>query len=173
MDINKENNFEKIITDKYMTLSSEINAILKPVEYDISLYTDHNGEDMLVLAHDSQKITLKYEVLGVYDSATSIFSWGWDFYTINREKIQLAKKVKSFTKEVKNYIIENSYSDVEYLEKIYYYLSHSIFFINTKKFDDIIKIATFITNSKGVLFYAGDKDERRVNFYIIIDILSQ
>ncbi len=164
--------YKKIIDEKYVKSTIELNMSEK---YEISFIGDNNDNTMEILFigdNNNKKFVCKYEICGVYDIITNLYTWGWDFNIIDRNNIQLTKKIKEFIKPIKSYIIDNTYSDIEYIEKIYYYLSHSIFFVNKDKLHDMHKFCVSVTDTKGFVKYKSE-DNRHIVYYLITDILSR
>jgi hypothetical protein len=163
--------FNEIINKKYNKLTKELKSIIGTTKkYNISVHTNKNEENILELNINNKKITTKYEILGVYDTTTNIFCWANNYRLIDKNKIQLLKKIKEYHKIIENFIINTTYSDIEYLDKLYYYLSNTIFMLDQKNIDDIVILGTFITNSKGIIF---NENEKQKIFYIITDIITK
>ena len=121
-------------------------------------------------------MTINYEILGIYDEQTNLFTWGCNFEIINKKKIMLSKIIKKKSNTIKNIITTLKYTDVEYLEEIYYYLSNNMFYIDNTKLINLVNISLFITKKKGIVVGNGslfDNQQLATKvFYIITDVLG-
>lgn len=166
--------YSDIIEKKYKEQTGEIKKVIKSdTKYEMTIYSSQNDENTMEFKSETSKVLVVYEILGVYDTATSIFSWGWKHELIDRKKTQMVKKIKGQKKTIKSDIINGTYSDSNYLEQIYYYISNPIFLLNSSQIENFTKICTVLTQSKGILHHFDSDDNRRKIFYVICDIVGQ
>jgi len=168
--------YNDIVEKKYKEQTAELNKLIKSdAKYEMTIFASQHDENTMEFKSGTSKVLTVYEILGVYDTATSIFSWSWKYEIIDRKKHQIAKKIKEQKKTIKSDIINGTYSDVDYLEKIYYYISNPLFLLNVSQIEGFVKICTVLTQSKGILhqFDSTDGDNRRKIFYVICDIVGQ
>jgi hypothetical protein len=161
-------NFKDIINNKSEILTKPIENILKKNnEYIIQIVNDIIN----VFNNKNKKIlSCTFHNLGSYDKKVNLFTWSCDKFINNKEYSISSECIKKYSKKIKKYIINQKYNDYEYLEKMYYYLSNSIFYINPINIEDLLKISIFITKHKGILY--NENNYNVVNYYIILDILS-
>jgi hypothetical protein len=174
--MSKENTilYSDIIEKKYKEQTRDLKKVLKSdTKYEMTIYASQNDENTMEFKSETNKVLLVYEILGVYDTATSIFSWSWKHELIDRKKSQMIKKIKDQKKRIKSDIINGTYSDSKYLEQIYYYVSNPIFLLNSSEIEGFTKICTVLTQSKGIIHQFDSGDNRRKIFYVICDIVGQ
>lgn len=167
--------FEDIVKIESNNLSQSLNNILKDhSNYSINIVNDsHKYSYIDVFGINSKKIlTVKYEILGTYDATSGIFNWACDQMISNKEITTLSKQIKKYSKDLKKMIIKNKYNDTNYLEKIYYYLSNTIFFLESVNLIDIIKISIFVTKCKGVIKNNNSSNNKITTLYLVTDIIS-
>lgn len=170
--------FENIITNKSTTLSQSLNTVLKDhINYTIGIVDGSNVDNIIDIYGSNKKkiLTIKYEVLGTYDGTFGIFSWACDHVILNKEVCLLSKNVKKYSKTLKKAIVsENNHdhnqTNSNYMEKIYYYLSNSMFFLDPQNLVDIIKISIFVTESKGIVQEIAQN--KITTLYFVRDIIS-
>lgn len=174
--MSKENTilYSDIIEKKYKEQTGDLKKVLKSdTKYEMTIYASQNDENTMEFKSETNKVLVVYEILGVYDTATSIFSWSWKHELIDRKKSQMIKKIKDQKKRIKSDIINGTYSDSKYLEQIYYYVSNPIFLLNSSEIEGFTKICTVLTQSKGIIHQFDSGDNRRKIFYVICDIVGQ
>lgn len=163
---------EKIIEDKYNDLSSELNLLTDESDKFDMTFTVSPIEDVVEMISARNKFSAIYQVLGTYDHSRQLFSWASGYGLLNKDKTTSSKAVRNYAKTLHDGITNRTYSDVEYAERLYYYISNSIFTIGEDNLDDIVKIATFVTEACGVIYHRSDTVGPSV-FYIILDIVSR
>jgi hypothetical protein len=126
-------------------------------------YTINIKDNNLELKYNNNIISTTFEIMGIYDITTKLFSWSNKFSLINKNKIKLTKQIKKYKKKLYLYLINNKYKDVEYVEKLYYYLSNNIFILNEENIIDIVKLAIYITNTNVVY----NNNNNIITFYFI------
>lgn len=167
-------NFEDIIKNEYRELTKSLADVLKNnTNYIIEIVINPNDNIMDIFDDNNKKIlTIQYEVLGTYSNNLGIFSWACDNIVGNKEIIELSKNTKKYSKNLKKLIIENNFEDVKFLERLYYYLSNNMFFIDNKNINDIITISVFVTKTLGVVKSNNTSNKNITTFYLVTDIMS-
>jgi hypothetical protein len=170
-----DNKLESQVNEKYMLSFSDMPLIKSLYEHGIctTVFASlENGDNIVNLSCENKKVTVTYEPIGLYDTTTSLFSWTWKFSTLSRKRIELSKMIKKFMPILKSHIIEKTYVDNEYLEKIYYYLSNPIFFLDAMRLNDIEKLCSYILDGKCVLKAPSNVDNKKIIIYVVIDVIS-
>ena len=170
-----ENKLETLVEEKYKTSFSDmplIKSLYKNNLCNATFGTLENGDNIVDMLCENEKVTMTYEPIGLYDTKTSLFSWTWKFTTLSRKRIEMSKLIKKFVASLKLHIIKKTYTDYEYLEKIYYYLSNSIFFLDSTRLEDIEKICSYIFDGKCVLKSLSNIDNSKIIIYVAIDVIS-
>ena len=174
---------EDIVNNKCKELTSIVDAVLGlnddklKIDYTIMINNNKFTDNTIDVIRNEKKIMrINYQILGIFDSQTKLFTWGCDFEIVNRNLTSLSKLIKKKSKTMKNIISNMKYSDVDYLEEIYYYLSNNIFYIDDKYLKKLINISLFITKKKGIVVGNGNlfNNEQIPTqvFYIITDIIG-
>lgn len=164
--------FKTILDDEYKKSG---NIFTKLVSCDDKIITQNNKmlnikESIDLYCNNKKIINAEYEHLGVYDTTTHIFSWGWNLFLIDKTKIENILKIKNFSKTLKKYILKKQYADVEYMERLLYYITHNMFFIEQDNLKDIFMLSTFIT--KNIYVYGTRVDKNIIEFVLVKNILG-
>lgn len=178
-------NFEDIIKNKSVESTQSVNNILNNHKnYNLELSSDgYENKIIDVFGNNDKKIlSVKYEILGTYDSNLGVFSWACDQIIVDKKMTQLAKSIKSYSKKIKKIILLKKFSDVEFMERLYYYTTNSLFFVNDFNLNDIFRLSIHVTNAKGILSSSVGKidsidkisgsGKQIKTFYLITDIIS-
>lgn len=156
-------NIIKNITNNY--IDPQYNIILSNTSDASDTYNTLN-----IMLEQKKILKSKYQIMGIYDN--KIFSWSYDMKLINKDTTIIAGKIKKYRKELKKNIINNKYknnsTDIELAERLYYYISHSNFYITDNNIDDLLKISKYITNYDIV----QTKIDNVQIFYFLTDILT-
>ena len=160
--------FKDIINNESEILIKSVENILNNNDNNYSIIFVN---DIIDVINDKNKniLSCNYHNLGSFNKKMNLFTWSCDKFINNKEYSLSSEYIKKYSKKIKKYIINQKYDDYEYLEKMYYYLSNSIFIVDKINIEDILKISIFITKHKGIL-----KKEINdvITYYIILDILS-
>lgn len=172
---------EDIVKNEYIKLAESLDNILKEntdyvVEINMETNTEINENSFLDVYGNNRKkiLTAKYQLLGTFDIGNEIFIWGSNQVIVDKELILFSKIVKKYSAKIKKYIIQKKCEDVEYMERIYYYISNSVFFIEKDKIEEIIKFAVFVTKCKGIIksVNTNASNNKIMSLYFITDIIS-
>jgi len=169
--------YENEISDKYLKLTKTFNEIIKNhSSYVIKINDDTHERNGMDVFDGSKKImSVNYEILGSYDNQLNIFYWACNHQLTNKHLIKLSKNIKKSKKTIGDKIINFEYSDIQYLENLYYYLSNSMFFIVDKNIEMLLKYCICTCNGMGILdettAYMGT-DKPIKMYYIITDIIG-
>lgn len=158
--------FEDIIKNESEKISKSLNNILNENDnYQIKIV-----DEVIDIYGENKKIlTIKYELLGSYDTKSEIFNWAHNYYIVDKELLFLSKEVKKYSSKLRKYIINQKCEDNEYMERLYYYLSNSVFILQENKLLDIINMSIYITKCKGVI---KNKNGNMIQLYFVKDIIS-
>ena len=163
---------DEIIT-KVKLLTKTITEIL-PNNKEYSLDFDNENDERIIDVFDKDKrkiMSVNYEILGTYDFSSKIFNWGCNKNIVDKKLTKMSKNIKSESKTIKKYIVEKKYTDVAYLESIYYYLTNPLFFVDDISY--LIKFSIYASECKGVLISMDTyKGVNIQTCYLITDIIS-
>lgn len=170
---NKKQKYEDMVKKEFIDLTKQFNELMKNNKDYIVKIVDNDDENILDVFNGKKKIfTATYEILGVYNTECRLFTWSKNMPLIDKLLTKLSKKIKAMLPILKNIIINNEYSDVEYLERMMYYLSNGIFYIVPDNIPILLQFCTFVTRSHGII-----NDKLRDNslfhvYYAITDIIG-
>jgi hypothetical protein len=176
-DNNDLSKYETEINNKYDELISTFDKIIiKHPKYTIKINDDSDGNNTLDVLNETKKImSVKYELLGSYDEQLNLFYWACNHDLTNKRLVKLSKAIKKNKKIIKKKIVNYYHSDIEYLEKIYYYLSNSMFIITEKNIKKFLRWCLCVSEGKGILTevtkYLGN-NKPIVMYYIVTDIIG-
>lgn len=162
-------NLEDKIKNKVAKLTHHFNNLIKTdskLEFVSDMYENKliNIDD----GRDKKIASVKYEILGIYDRGTNIFIWGCN--TLNDKKfLCLSKKIKEYSKTLKEDISNKKYNDTEYTERIYYYLSNGMFFISNENIHDLLQFSIYVTECRGII--SDSKNKSAQTFYLVVDTI--
>lgn len=169
--------FTNIVNSETKKLTKQFEDIVG-IQYD--KYLDDNNKYIIEISDDSEKIinlfdnkkkllTVKYEILGIFDKKCGFFTWAKYIPLINKNLIKIMRNIKSSKDEITEMIVENKYKDVEFLEIILYYLSNNMFIIDETNVSMFLKYCIYISKSKGILI---NKNDNKYVYYFIVDIIG-
>lgn len=167
-------NLYEIIHKKYLKLTEQLREIEdEKINFTLVTSTNESGEKMIEIQYKNKRLLYgHYEILGIYDIKNSLFEWAWDFQLDKKKKL-ITKSIKSFGEKLLVDLSKNKYEDVDFLEKIIYYTSRPIIFIDSKNIPDLIEVSNYVMNGNGVLSsYSDNTNERKRIFYVITDIIG-
>jgi len=159
-------NLENLIKTELASAKFEIHELLQS---NITNIDANNDGTITIICEDNKKIVAHYQVLGTYNKSSMIFYWAWHYKFVDNAKTQSAKLIKNYIKTLKQNIINNAYTDINYVEKLYYYLSNPLVVIGDNKLVDIYLIVAYITKL-GVISSPANDDN--IVLYLIEDIVK-
>lgn len=164
---------EKQVSEKADKLLSEFDKLVD-IKNSVIKLNNYDGIDILELyVNNKKKMTANYQILGKYDFQTSFFIWGRDMKFLDRLLTNSSKIIKKTSSDIKQYIIENKYTDVQYLELLLYYTSNNYFYVTFDNVKKICDYSIYITNSKGLVYNKISlSSENVITYYLITEILS-
>lgn len=119
-----------------------------PESYDVELSYKVYDKDK---EHgDLSTIKSKYQILGSYDKNTTLFQWAHAVNILDKNLKIISNNLKASSKLLKDKISQFK-DDQEYIEKMLYYTSNNIFFIDQKNIFDLLKYSMYVNKAKGVL----------------------
>jgi hypothetical protein len=147
--------FGDIVNNKYNEMTKNISNLLKETEYIIENTINKNDENILdiysTLKKEKKILSVKYEIMGIYDYSCNLFSWDNMMILTNKNLNNLSKKVKKYKKNIKEMIITKQYKDIDYMERILYYISNSVFFIEQNNLLNLIQFSCYSLYSDNIL----------------------
>ena len=156
-----------------------MNKEKKEKDYIIENTINKNEDNILDIYSNNKKekklLSLKYEVMGIYDYSCNLFSWENMMILTNKKLSILSKKVKNYKKEIKEMIIKKQYKDISYMETMLYYISNNVFFIEESNLLDLVKFSCYILDNMvfGVLVQDNVINGKKYGIhYFITDIVS-
>lgn len=165
-------NFKDIIDEEYEKNTRKFNVLLPNCNISrADIISDSSGNKTMNLYCDKTKknISVKYELLGSRDTKCELFIWGSSMQIIDKTIVGNCKIIKKYKSQIEKYIYDKKFKDIDYLERILYYLSHNVFFINNDNVHDLVKISAFVVKSVGVVILTGDNI---VTYYLVSDIIG-
>jgi hypothetical protein len=164
--------FENKINEKYLELTEKMNEILNNKDYFIENKIDNNNEytlDVYLSSNKKKVMTVVCRSMGFYNYNCETFYWGDCILPTNININELAKKIKKTKNKLKKMIIEKKYDDVAFLERILYYVSNNVFYINEVNIQDLIKYSCHVTDSMGILVQQN-REKKRGIYYLVREI---
>lgn len=167
---NKQILYKDILTYKF----NETNKIYKNVSTKkYKLEKDVNDNENIINVYNENKLMLssKYEVLGNYDKSTNVFIWGNCIKPI-KSQTHCVSIIRNAKENIKNYIINKKFDDVNFMEKILYYLENDVMLILNENIIDLIKICVF--ESQGMVVYQENNTQNKntCTYYLLTEIMS-
>src|SRR5687768_4922420 len=96
--------FSKIIDDFHTKKKNELGKSLTPVqdEFSFNFSKDKNDYNIIEIYDDKGNFKLKaqYSVLGLYNTALSVWYWRWSLSYINKDLTQRSKLIKKYKSEL-------------------------------------------------------------------------
>ncbi len=145
--------------------------------YFIKMINDfHENITIDIFGKNNKKImSVNYEILGSYDDKLKLFSWACNHQLVNKKMIKLSNQIRKSVNQIKKLLTNFTYSDVEYLEKLHYYLSNSVFFINNDNISELLHYCLYFSKGMGIIendTFFMDKHRSIKMFYIVTDIIG-
>jgi hypothetical protein len=163
-------NFKDIITKNYENLTKLKNELLNNNKYYINII-DNSDEKILDVFNKKQKyFSSNYETLGTYDTNTNLFIWSNTHIIIDKKFIKKIKEIRNKSKKIEKYIITGKYTDISYMERIYYYLVNNIFIISQDNIDELLEFCVSISKTYGIV--QDKKNNNLFIIYLLTDIIS-
>jgi hypothetical protein len=168
-----KSNYNDKVKEKILKYNKELSVIINEYpKYTIEINEDNNTLE----AHHNKKriLSAKYQILGLYDEQCHIFRWSNKIQLADKKLTRVSKKIKAMCPIIKDIIVNNEYSDIDYLEKIMYYLSNNIFIIYPESIINLINFCIFVTKHKGVIKgNSMSTDNKNIYvYYLITDIIG-
>jgi len=166
------------INEHFNSLDDTIIKLMNgKIKYSIEQYDFDNidSNEILRIYNIKTSITIlktSFELLGTYDPITGLFQWSSCDQLVNMKMTKIAKQIKSKSniKDLEELIISTKEDNIELLERLLYYFSNNIFFIQKDNILDLLKYILYINkNIKGILKKTVDNI---VVYYLITDIIS-
>ena len=159
-------NYKDIIFKKYTNLTKMRNELLNTNNYDINIVDNQDEKILEIFSNKSKIFSATFEKIGTFDINTNIFIWANEHIICDKKFIKNINNIRKSKNELENIIINNKYTDLSYIEKLYYYLSHNIFIISFDNINELLNYCVSVSNSKGVVFEKNNKGF--YVFYLII-----
>lgn len=173
---NSKKYFKETVKMKFSGLTKIVNETLESTKrYTVEFINDENGNKTIdVYNNEKRKIlSVNYQLLGTYDVKAGLFMWACDKMLVDKKMTEMSKDVKSYSKDLKKMIISNKYKDVSFLERLYYFTTNNIFFMNMKYLPDLVMFSIFVTDGQGILSVVDNVDGIDIqSFYIVTDVIS-
>ena len=148
-----DESIEKYFNDKQKEISKKIDP---NKNYIYRLQQDDSGNFYIEL-YDNDKLVLKaeYELIGIYNMFNSIWYWAHNIQFINRHLAKESKKIKEFSKELKdNY---EKYDPIE--ADTYYYISkNGNFYTSSDNVIKMIKLMLYVCKGLWYIPVCAGKD---------------
>ena len=161
--------FKEIVSKNNSNLTYKFNQQIDSIKTQLSKeFTMDAYENKMVNLYDKNKklMSCTYEIIGIYDTKTNIFTWGCN--TLNdKNLLKISSKIRKYVKSLENMIIKKEYSDTNYMERLHYYLSNCMFYIQNDNIKDLMEFCIYVSKCKGILEDGSDVK----TFYVITDTM--
>lgn len=163
--------YKTFIGNQYKNLTKQFNELTKSSNpsHTISIV----DEEFLDIVSNKEKhrkiLTAKYQLLGSYDKHCGIFHSARHVDTLDKKSVILSKYIRNYSSKLKEIIINKEYSDVEYIDRILYYVENYMCVIRENNVLDFIEFCVVITESQGYVSYDNGES---VKYYLITDIVG-
>jgi len=168
-----------IIKDECNTLKKEFNELIpNKNEYILEFNNIHDIDDQIVDVYGKniKILSAKYQIIGSYDTQCELFTWAWAMQIRDKKITEFEKRICKYNGKIKNYISNNKYTDVQYLEQIMYYISNNTFYIVPANLKTLEDLCIFIGRGKGVLKQNNrelEKSQKIIpTWYLVSDIIG-
>jgi hypothetical protein len=164
------------INKKYESLTKKMNEIIGFNDYIIENKINKNNEyvmDVYTSKNNKKLMLVKCEIIGFYNKGCNIFYWGDLFIPINIYANKSFKKIKKSKNKIKNMIINKEYEDIQYLEKLLYYISNNMFFIDELDINDLTRYICYKTKSIGILSHNDEINKKHYKIYYLVKEIIQ
>ena len=153
-----ESRFEEYYGIKYLIFNKYFNHDLKSIKY-----SKKNDKNVTYIENKKYNIKAEYQILGLLDMNTNIWTWGYDLRFIERDLIKSSKKIRKNVRilEIKNMNEENLY-----------YLNNSSFSINIEKMDFFIKLLLYYSDGNWIINIVRNNNSNLIEFILIKNILN-
>jgi len=153
-----ESRFEEYYGIKYLIFNKYFNHDLKSIKY-----SKKNDKNVIYIENKKYNIKAEYQILGLLDMNTNIWTWGYDLRFIERDLIKSSKKIRKNVRilEIKNMNEENLY-----------YLNNSSFSINIEKMDFFIKLLLYYSDGNWIINIVRNNNSNLIEFILIKNILN-
>ena len=138
--------------------------IIGDSQYSIELLDKFN--DVTLNVYNDKKIicNCSYEEIGTYDVSTNIFIWGNSQAIKNEKHIKNLLLIRKSYKTIKSLICNNKYSDIGYLERLYFYLKNNIFILSKQYVKEFMNYCICISKMNGIVV---QQNSNKIYFYLI------
>ena len=125
--------------------------------YKYKFYKDNNNNHVVQLRDNDNLIVVEaiYDIAGIYNMYNSIWYWGWNIDTVDKQLIKRSEKVKEFAKYIKTH--PEKFTHME-RDKLYYWSNNGNFYTSTNNVLHLIKLILYLTKSIWYLPICYGKD---------------
>jgi hypothetical protein len=171
-------NFKNIVSEKYKELNKKLKHFLISDDINVESLINKNDEYILNIYLNNKKITsAKYEIMGIYNIENNIFTWGNNFLINNKNTSNFVNVIQKSKNIIEKDIFKSVYNDVDYLERILYYLSNNVLYIFQDNIKDLIEYSCYFLSINNFNIYGVINQDIIINqkkhaiYYYITDFL--
>ncbi|ATZ80578.1 hypothetical protein BMW23_0531 [Bodo saltans virus] len=141
---------------------------LKTQNKNTKIITTNDEKNNISFFLEKEKIfTGTYTIAGFFDTSSNMFFWG--ALIIPKNKALFFDNKKQI-KKIEKKIINKKYDDVDFMEKIRYYVKNNSFYINNDDFVILQKFCCVASKSIGIVSETINKDNKK---YIILYLINK
>jgi hypothetical protein len=139
--------YYKKIDSFYKNAKNDIEKKLNIInEYSYN-FTKENDRHVVEISHnDKIKLKAEYNTIGIYNIPLSFWYWSWSLPFVNKELLDKAEKIKSFSQKLEKEKDFDKFTPEE-LEELHFITSNNNFYTTSENINRIIRFAMYVTNS--------------------------
>lgn len=155
-----------LITDITNYYNKQKKNMSYPENIDIKFVEKKNNK--IVEIYDSNKKLLtksKYSIIGLFNTTTSNWYWGWFLDFVDRDLVDNTKKIKEWGKK----ILESKKIKSKHNQALYFYTKNGSFMTNSMNVSFLAKLALYVL--KGKYYFPimhSEEGSNAIQEYIVI-----
>ncbi len=155
----------KNILEQYDLNLLKINEKYNYTEIDNIIIIENENIDkhnnLKIIYKDKTEKYIEYEILGIYDKKTDIFTWSWAIPEINKKNTIIIRKLW-------NYISTVDINEITNIEEVKHYLLHSQISVSEYYILELCLACCMYIIKKNYIIYWNDINNPDVIIYFIL-----
>lgn len=159
------------INKYYSKNKEEFDKLVGKANYKTKIYRDDDDNNTIdVLDNDKTLLRATYEVIGYYNTVTSIWVWGWANPFVEKD---MTNKVREM-KELEQMFITTDKLDDKTKQLYLYFIKNPSFYIASENLDNLLSMILYYTNGKWTIprNYGPANSPNYLEFILIKNILQ-